>query len=74
MIGQASPRQFRAARAWLGWTQQELATRTGLDKSTICRMEKGKGYISAQAQVAVRLIYEERKLVFTSFDGIAKRP
>lgn len=32
-------RQIRAARSWLGWTQDELAARSGVGRATIARIE-----------------------------------
>ncbi len=37
-----SPEQCRAARAWLNWTQQELAGRAGVGLSTVRDFEKGE--------------------------------
>ncbi|MGH8500109.1 MAG: helix-turn-helix domain-containing protein [Methylococcales bacterium] len=37
-----TPEQLRAARNWLGWTQQELATRSKVGLSTIKDFESGK--------------------------------
>jgi transcriptional regulator with XRE-family HTH domain len=36
-----SPEQCRAARAWLDWTQHELARRAGVGLSTVKDFEKG---------------------------------
>lgn len=41
MVGM-SPEQCRAARGWLEWTQQELATRAGVGLSTVRDFEKGE--------------------------------
>ena len=35
------PEQCRAARAWLGWTQDDLAKRAGIGQSTVKDFEKG---------------------------------
>jgi transcriptional regulator with XRE-family HTH domain len=37
-----TPEHSRAARAWLGWTQQELADRAKVGLSTIKDFESGK--------------------------------
>ena len=34
--------QLRAARAWLGWSQDELARRSGVSKHSIARYEQGR--------------------------------
>jgi transcriptional regulator with XRE-family HTH domain len=37
-----APTQLRAARAWLGWSQDELALRSGVSKHSIARYEQGR--------------------------------
>jgi transcriptional regulator with XRE-family HTH domain len=37
-----TPEQCRAARAWLDWTQTELADRSALSLATVKDFEKGK--------------------------------
>jgi DNA-binding XRE family transcriptional regulator len=37
-----SPRQCRAARAWLGWTQRDLAKHAGVDMLTVLHFEVGQ--------------------------------
>jgi transcriptional regulator with XRE-family HTH domain len=37
-----TPEQCRAARGWLGWTQQELADKAGVGLSTVRAFESGQ--------------------------------
>ena len=37
-----TPEQSRAARAWLGWSQGELAKRAGVSLSTVQDFERGQ--------------------------------
>jgi predicted transcriptional regulator len=37
-----TPRQIRAARALLGWSQQQLADKAILSLNAVTRLEKGK--------------------------------
>jgi predicted transcriptional regulator len=37
-----SPEQSRAARAWLDWSQEDLATRARVSLSTVRDFEKGR--------------------------------
>ena len=34
--------QFRAARAWLGWSRDQAADRSGLSPTTLHRLEAGE--------------------------------
>ena len=37
-----APEQLRAARAWLNWSQEDLATRANVSLSTVRDFENGK--------------------------------
>lgn len=37
-----TPEQSRAARAWLGWSQEQLAERANVSLSTVRDFEKGR--------------------------------
>jgi transcriptional regulator with XRE-family HTH domain len=41
-VADIAPAQLRAARAWLVWSQDELATRSGVSKHAIARYEQGR--------------------------------
>ena len=41
--GEMTPAQCKAARALLGWSQQDLADKAGLHKRTIAGFEAGEG-------------------------------
>jgi len=62
-----SPEQCRAARAWLNWTQQELARRAGLGLSTVRDFEKGERTPIPNNLAAIRRAIEEAgiELMFT---------
>jgi transcriptional regulator with XRE-family HTH domain len=53
-----SPEQCRAARGWLGWTQQELARRAGVGLSTVRDFEKGERKPIANNLAAIRRAIE----------------
>jgi transcriptional regulator with XRE-family HTH domain len=48
--------QLRAARALLGWSQDELADRSGVSKPTIARLELSKGGIGGYAATRDKII------------------
>lgn len=48
-----TPRQCKAARALLGWTQAELADASGIPKDTISRFENRKSDTRGQALIEV---------------------
>lgn len=57
--------QLRAARAWLGMTQQELADRAGIKSSTIHMFETGHT-MAIKSIAAVRNVLESMGIRFTS--------
>lgn len=57
--------QMRAGRALLGWTQGELASKSGISIQTINRMEKiGLGRSTMDNVVAVQKALEAGGLIF----------
>ena len=53
-----SPEQSRAARAWLDWTQEELAKRASVALSTVRDFEKGRRVPIRNNLEAMRLSLE----------------
>ncbi|MBN9049927.1 MAG: helix-turn-helix transcriptional regulator [Rhizobiales bacterium] len=47
--------QVRAARALLGWKQEELAQKAGIGLATIQRLERGSGPLMAHVSTAVKI-------------------
>lgn len=65
-----SDEQMRAARALLGWKQQELADKSGLSFATIQRMESlGTGRSSAANVDAVQRVMEAAGIQFIPENG-----
>ena len=56
--GTMSPQQSRAARAWLGWSQVELAKRAGVSLSTVQDFERGQRTPIANNIAAMRRVIE----------------
>lgn len=66
-----SPEQCRAARGWLGWTQQELARRAGVGLSTVRDFEKGERTPIANNLAALRRAFEVAGVIFM-FDAVGR--
>lgn len=65
-----SAEQIRAARALLGWSQDELVKRSGLSPTTIKRMETlGPGRSSADNVEAVQKALEAGGVAFIPENG-----
>jgi transcriptional regulator with XRE-family HTH domain len=67
-----TPEQSRAARAWLGWSQAELAKRASVSLRTVQGFEKGEKAPNPPNVAAMRLAIESAgiRLVFGR-DGVA---
>jgi transcriptional regulator with XRE-family HTH domain len=48
--------QLRAARALLGWSQEDLAARSGVSKPTIARLELGSGELAGYARTRDKVV------------------
>ena len=47
--------QLRAARAFLGWKQEELAKKAKIGLATIQRLERGSGPVMAQVSTVMKI-------------------
>lgn len=63
-----SPEQCRAARAWLGWPQPELAKRAKVGLSTVRDFETGTRTPIANNREAIQRAFETEGVCFV-FDG-----
>jgi transcriptional regulator with XRE-family HTH domain len=66
-----SPEQCRAARAWLNWTQQELAQRAGVGLSTVRDFETGERTPIPNNLAAIRRAIELAGIEFFDAGGVA---
>jgi transcriptional regulator with XRE-family HTH domain len=61
-LGEMSPEQSRAARAWLGWSQADLAERAGVAKNTVHGFESGQRTLTRNNIAALRRVLENEGL------------
>jgi transcriptional regulator with XRE-family HTH domain len=47
--------QIRAARALLGWRQEDLAKASGIALATLARIEQGKGVVQGNVSTIVKI-------------------
>jgi transcriptional regulator with XRE-family HTH domain len=47
--------QLRAARALLGWRQEDLAKASGIGLATVARIEQGKGVVQGNFSTIVKI-------------------
>jgi ribosome-binding protein aMBF1 (putative translation factor) len=64
-----SPEQSRAARAWLDWSQEELAAKASVSLSTVRDFEKARRVPIANNLTAMRVALEGAGIDFV--DGAA---
>lgn len=65
--------QCRAARGFLGWTQQDLADASGLSKTAINNFEKEHSDIKAESLKAIRLAFESVDIEFIGQEGVRRQ-
>ena len=68
--GMVSAAQIRAARGLVGWSQQELATKTGVARRTITTIEAG----GAVSEASVRAIVDTLERAGVFFTGDESNP
>ena len=66
-----SPEQSRAARGWLGWSQDELAKEANVSLSTIRDFEKGRRVPIANNLGAIQRVFHDRGIKFLDHNGQA---
>ena len=66
-----SPEQSRAARAWLDWSQDELAAKASVSLSTVRDFEKGRRIPIANNLTAMRVALEAAGIAFVDTSGIS---
>jgi DNA-binding XRE family transcriptional regulator len=59
-----TPEQCRAARAWLGWTQVELAKKARVGLSTVIEFEHGYRDTRPLNRAAIQTALEKRGIRF----------
>jgi transcriptional regulator with XRE-family HTH domain len=59
-----SPEQSRAARGWLGLSQDDLARRANVSLSTVRDFEKGRRSPIANNLLAIERVFEEAGIRF----------
>jgi transcriptional regulator with XRE-family HTH domain len=64
-----SPAQMRAGRALLGWSQQQLAERSGVGRRTVAEFENGGERVSEPSIAAMRQALEVAGIRFASAAG-----
>lgn len=65
-----SPAQIRAARALLGWSQQQLAEHSGIGRRTVAAFENDDERVTAESVDAMEFALEAAGIRFTGVDGI----
>jgi len=64
--------QLRAARAFLGWSARDLASRCGVSHSAIARAEKAGGKLSMQGRTlnSILITLENHGIEFLGDNGV----
>lgn len=63
-----SPQQCRSARAWLGWTLDNLAEKSKVSRATIVPFERGTRMLQTRTAIDLRRAFEDVGIIFL-FEG-----
>lgn len=63
------PAQCRAARGLLDWTQEELASRAGVSRSTVREFEHARHVLHATSAERIVAAFEAAGVVLTKEEG-----
>ena len=66
----ATPLQIKAARTLLGWSAKDFASRLGIDRATVARIESGSKLVSLATQERATKILQDAGIVFIARDHI----
>jgi ribosome-binding protein aMBF1 (putative translation factor) len=64
-----TPEQSRAARAWLDWSQEELAAKASVSLSTVRDFEKKRRVPISNNLTAMKAVLEKAGISFVDSDG-----
>lgn len=62
------PEQCRAARALLDWTQEDLAERAGISRSTVRGFENGQHELQRASAAMIRMTLEQAGVILIGAD------
>lgn len=65
-----TPEQCRAARAYLGWTQRELAEKANVKRNTVSNLERGEHSATLTSLRYIRYALESGGIGFLENGGI----
>lgn len=65
--------QIRSARAYLGWSQQDLAGRAGLSQTGLARIENGTNKPNSQTLAKIAQAFDDADIEFIGTTGLRKR-
>lgn len=68
-----SPRQIRAARGLIGWSQTDLAKAANISRSTIAAIENGSGNPTVDMMSRIRTVFEAKQVEFLTQEGVRFR-
>ena len=67
----ASPSQCRMARAHLNWSQEDVATRAGVNINTVSKFEKAEGQTASETVEKIAMVFELAGITMLPGGGVA---